>query len=118
MYRMLSAVAAVVITALMFVPPAMAQSVTVSAAAAAPSGMYMTKAARVSLAGIDVGSAQGAAYALDRIEAASRAVCGERVGYAMNAARAKLFQDCVGYQTRETVAALNVPALTHYAAAR
>lgn len=118
MYRTLSAAAAVVITALMFVPPALAQTVTVSASAPAPSGMYMAKAARVSLAGLDLRSAQGAANALDRIDAASRAVCGERVGYPMNAARAKLFQDCVGFQTRETVAALNVPALTQYSAAR
>lgn len=118
MYRTLSAAAAVVITAMMFVPPALAQTVTVSAAAAAPSGTYLTKAAKVSVVGLDLNTAQGAAVALDRIEAASRVVCGEQAGYRMPPSRASLFQDCRARTVRFAVQALDRPVLTQLAAAR
>jgi UrcA family protein len=118
MYRTLfAAAAAVTITALMFVP-AMAQSVTVAASAAAPSGNYQARAATVSLAGVDLGSSQGAATALDRIDAAARVVCGERVGVPMSLARARVFAACRTRTTTNAVQTIDAPQLTMLAAAR
>lgn len=116
MLRTLSASAAVVITALMFVP-AMAQSVTVTGSAPTPSGSaYQVKEVRVSLDGIDLGTTQGATTVFDRINAAARAVCGEQS--VMNAARARAFETCRSRAVRYAVQQVDAPALTQLAAAR
>jgi UrcA family protein len=118
MYRILSASAAFVMTALMFAP-AMAQSVTVSGSAPVASGsVYQLKEVRVSLDGIDLGTSQGAAAVFDRIDAAARVVCGERAGVAMNLARTRIFETCHERAVRYAVQAVDVPALTQIAAAR
>lgn len=117
MYRTLSAIAAVVVTALIF-SPALAESIAVSASAAAPSGAYLAKKAKVSLDGLDLQTAQGAAIVLDRIDAAAKVVCAQRTSYRMDAHRARVFNECRTFATREAVATLNSSVLTQLAAAR
>jgi UrcA family protein len=119
MYRTLSAIAAVVVTALLFVP-AMAQPNTITIAASAPNeaGFYEVKAVRVSLAGIDLDSSQGAATLFDRIDVAARKVCGERPGYTMNPARANIFETCRARAVRFAVTDVDAPQLTQFAAVR
>jgi UrcA family protein len=116
MHRTLSVAA---LAAVLFVP-AMAQpaSITVSASAPTGSGLYQQKAVSVQVADADLGTAQGAAALLDRINAASRVVCGERAGQTMNTARAKLFAACQARTVTAAVQAVNAPALTQLAAAR
>jgi len=74
--------------------------------------------ATVSYAGLDLGTAQGAAALLDRIDAAARVVCGEKAGRKMNETRTKLFDNCLARTTADAVKAVNVPQLTQVAASR
>ena len=116
MHRILSAAALAAILSV----PAMAQpaSITVSAAAPTDSGVYQVKAVSVQVADVDLGTAQGAAALLDRIDTASRAVCGERAGRTMSDKRAKQFAACRLHTTASAVQAVNAPTLTQFAAAR
>lgn len=116
MHRTLSAAA---LAAVLFVP-AMAQpaSITVSASAPTDSGLYQVKAVKVTLADVDLGTAQGAAALLDRIDAAARLVCGERAGHTMNESRAKIFATCRARAVRYAVQDVDAPQLTQLAATR
>ena len=115
MYRTLSAAA---LAAVLFVP-AMAQpaSITVSASAPTVSGLYQVKAVNVAFADVDIGTAQGAAVLLDRIDAAARLVCGERAGRTMNEARTKIFATCRARAVRYAVQEVGAPQLAQLAAA-
>lgn len=115
MYRLLSASAAVVMTALMFVP-AMAQSITITGSAPSQTGYQEVRALKISLADIDLNSAQGATMLFDRIDAAARKVCGESAD--MSPARAKVFDTCRTRAVHYAVKEVDAPQLTQLAAAR
>lgn len=115
MYRMLSASAAVVMTALMFVP-AMAQSITITGSAPSQTGYQEVRAMKVSTADVDLNTAQGATTLFDRIDAAARAVCGESAD--MSPARAKVFATCRARAVHYAVKEVDAPQLTQFAAAR
>jgi UrcA family protein len=121
MYRILSAGAAALVTTLLFVP-ATAQSASITIAASAPvtsvSSLYQVNKTSVSLDGVDLKTASGAATLLERIDTAARKVCGERPGETMNAARAKVFATCRARTVHYAVKELDAPALTQLAAAR
>jgi UrcA family protein len=105
------------ISALMFVP-AMAQSLTVTGSAPAQGGgVDQVWAKKVSYADLDLGTTQGATTLLNRIDVAARAVCGEREGYTMNAARAKAFAKCYARTMHYAVKEVDAPQLTQLAAA-
>jgi UrcA family protein len=109
--------AAVMISALMFVP-AMAQSLTVTGSAPAEAGgMDQVWAKKISYADLDLGTAQGATTLFNRIDAAARSVCGERDGLTMNAARAKAFAKCYARTVHYAVKEVDAPQLTQIAAA-
>ncbi len=116
MHRTLSAAA---LAAVLFVP-AMAQPafLTVSATAPTGSGLYQKKAINVPFADVDLGTPQGAAALLDRIDAASRAVCGERADRPMDVVRARVFAACHKQTVAAAVEAVNAPVLTQFAATR
>jgi UrcA family protein len=116
MYRSLSA-AAVALFALMSVP-AVAQSITVTASEPSLMGFYEVKSVPVSLDGLDLNSAVGAATVLDRIDAAARLVCGERADRTINARLAKLVATCEARAVHYAVKELDAPALTQLASAR
>lgn len=93
-------------------------AITVSASAPTDSGVFQVKAVNVTVADVDLGTAQGAAALFDRIDAASRVVCGERQGRTMNDKRAKLFATCRVQTVKQAVLAVNAPQLTEIAATR
>jgi len=115
----LSITAFAFVTALSFVP-ALANEAAVSVSASAPtaSGDYRVLRMTVAYGDLDVTKADGAAALLDRIERASRVVCGERAGYTMSDARTRLFNTCRARATHYAVDAVAMPQLTQIAAAR
>ena len=113
-----SIAAAALATALSFVPAlANEASVTVTASAPTPSGVYRLLEVAVPYGDLDVTKTDGAAALLDRIERASRVVCGERAGYTMGDARTRLFNTCRARATHYAVDAVAMPQLTQVAAA-
>jgi UrcA family protein len=88
---------------------------SLSAAVAGPvSDIYLkggTKNLRVSYADLDVASSRGGAALLQRIQVASRAVCGP-TGYRMDLPAQERFETCLRETVRLAVARLNLPAVT------
>ena len=104
-------------TALSFIPATAGEgSVTVTASVPERSGTYQVKAVTVAYGDLDVTKADGAAALLDRIDRASRVVCGERAGSTMTEERTKIFDACRARATRYAVMTVDAPQLTQVAA--
>ena len=105
------------VAALSFVPASAGDaSVTVTGSAPARSGVYQLKAVNVVYSDLDVTKAEGAAALLDRIEHASRVVCGERAGFTMDSMRTKIFDTCRARATHYAAMTVDAPQLTQLAA--
>jgi len=118
MYRFTIA-AVTLATALSFIPASAGEaSVTVTASAPARSGEMQVKGVAVAYGDLDITKAEGAAALLDRIEHASRLVCGERAGYTMDGPRTKIFDTCRARTTHYAVMTVDAPQLTQLAASR
>ena len=98
-------IAAVLTSALFFAPALAGNSVTIAAMAPMSSGGYQPRSATVFYGDLDPATAQGSAALIDRIDAASRMVCGERTGPLMSGDRARAFADCRARATAEAVRA-------------
>ena len=112
-------IAAIALTAVLSFVPAVAgpASIVVSASAPTDSGINQMKAMTVAFGDLDVATSQGATTLFDRIDAASRVVCGERQGKTMGWSRAKVFASCRAQTTAAAVKAVGAPQLTQLAAA-
>ncbi|MDR3526552.1 MAG: UrcA family protein, partial [Rhizomicrobium sp.] len=80
------------------------------------SGGYQPRSATVSYGDLDVTSAQGSAALVNRIDAASRAVCGERTGPMMAGDRARDFAACRSAAIADALRNVGLTAPTAYAA--
>jgi UrcA family protein len=112
-------IAAAVFTAALFVPALAGEaSVVVQGLAPTSAGGYQIKTVKVAFADLDISTGQGAAALLDRIQTASRIVCGERNGTLMNAERVKEFAACQTHATKIAVRTIGAPSLVQVATQR
>lgn len=114
MKRFILTVAALV--AVLSVPALAGTTVTVSGFSPMANGGYQIKSAAVAYGDLDLSTAQGTAMLLDRIQTASRAVCGERAIRPISGERKREFAACQSRSIAAAVEAVNAPALTQMAA--
>ena len=93
-------------------------AVTVSGYAPLNAGGYQMKTFVVAYGDLELSTPQGAAMLLDRIQNASRVVCGERAILPMSGERKREFAACQTRAIATAVQAVNAPALTQIAANR
>jgi UrcA family protein len=110
-------IAAVTLAAALALVPAQAGTASVVVSASAPNsfGAYQVAASTVTFDDLDVSTSQGAAKLLVRIDAASRAVCGEQQGRTMDERRARIFDTCRARATRYAIKKVDAPQLTQIA---
>lgn len=100
-----------------FLPALAAEtSVTVTGVAPVGNGGYQQKAARISYGDLDLSSHDGAAVLLQRIDRASRLVCGEGVGLMRTTESRKSFEQCRSTAAAAAIRSVNATAVTQLAA--
>jgi|GEM_PF-683690 len=106
---------AVAVTAGAWAAPA---SIRVEGTTPLPSGVYQVRGVSVSFDDLDVSSSEGAAMLYQRLDAAARMVCGEKLALHVTSALEKKRATCRTQALSQAVAAVNLPKLTQVAAAK